>query len=261
LPPSPPKTGTGKQAGSIRPTDTEKHTETEQATNETVDDSLPAIKSAPQTHIGKLQIAASESDKPPAQARGEAQTDGPLRADGATADSGDPGMAGPKPTIDSATQLLTATGHASSGPNALTSQPGSQPTALAYVGATVIVDGSTAQLTGGNANWSLNVTKQCRQLQSLSRIRPVRTSIPAPLQSIPARRVSPGTAAATTAVSGPTAPIPSIHGSRHQQAIGCHFRGTGDRRFCRSHAGAAQLSINGQNYTLDKIKRIVRPTT
>jgi flagellar hook assembly protein FlgD len=32
-------------------------------------------------------------------------------------------------------------------------------TALAYVGATVIVDGSTAQLTGGNANWSLNVTK------------------------------------------------------------------------------------------------------
>ncbi|MGB7714808.1 MAG: hypothetical protein WBL81_07595, partial [Pseudolabrys sp.] len=148
LPPSPPKTGTGKQAGSIRPTDTEKHTETEQATNETVDDSLPAIKSAPLTHIGKSQIAASESDKPPAQARGEAQTDGPLRADGATADSGDPGMAGPKPTIDSATQLLTATGHASSGPNALTSQPGSQPTALAYVGATVIVDGSTAQLTG-----------------------------------------------------------------------------------------------------------------
>jgi flagellar basal-body rod modification protein FlgD len=32
-------------------------------------------------------------------------------------------------------------------------------TALAYVGATVVVDGSTAQLTGGNANWSLNVTK------------------------------------------------------------------------------------------------------
>ncbi|MGA7252453.1 MAG: flagellar hook capping FlgD N-terminal domain-containing protein, partial [Pseudolabrys sp.] len=54
-------------------------------------------------------------------------------------------------------------------------------TALAYVGATVVGDGSTAQLTGGNANWSLNVTKQCRQLQSLSRIRPVRTSIPTPL--------------------------------------------------------------------------------
>ena len=32
-------------------------------------------------------------------------------------------------------------------------------TALAYVGATVVVDGSTAQLTGGTANWSLNVTK------------------------------------------------------------------------------------------------------
>src|SRR5690348_563658 len=32
-------------------------------------------------------------------------------------------------------------------------------TALAYVGATVVVDGSTAQLTNGTANWSLNVTK------------------------------------------------------------------------------------------------------
>ena len=31
--------------------------------------------------------------------------------------------------------------------------------ALALVGATVVVDGSTTQLTGGKANWSLNVTK------------------------------------------------------------------------------------------------------
>ena len=32
-------------------------------------------------------------------------------------------------------------------------------TALNLVGATVVVDGSTTQLTGGKANWSLNVTK------------------------------------------------------------------------------------------------------
>jgi flagellar basal-body rod modification protein FlgD len=32
-------------------------------------------------------------------------------------------------------------------------------TALAYVGATVVVDGATAQLANGSANWSLNVTK------------------------------------------------------------------------------------------------------
>ena len=31
--------------------------------------------------------------------------------------------------------------------------------ALALVGATVVVDGSTTQLSNGNANWSLNVTK------------------------------------------------------------------------------------------------------
>ncbi len=32
-------------------------------------------------------------------------------------------------------------------------------TALAYVGATVVVDGATAQLAGGAASWNLNVTK------------------------------------------------------------------------------------------------------
>ena len=34
-----------------------------------------------------------------------------------------------------------------------------RPPPLAYVGATVVVDGSTAQLTDGTANWNLNVTK------------------------------------------------------------------------------------------------------
>src|SRR5690349_3248080 len=32
-------------------------------------------------------------------------------------------------------------------------------TALAYVGATVVVDGSTAQLTNRTANWSVNVSR------------------------------------------------------------------------------------------------------
>src|SRR5262249_16421245 len=36
---------------------------------------------------------------------------------------------------------------------------GAATTALAYVGATVVVDGSTAQLSGGSADWTLNVTK------------------------------------------------------------------------------------------------------
>ena len=81
-------------------------------------------------------------------------------------------------------------------------------TALAYVGATVVVDGSTAQLTGGAANWSLNVTSH-RRPRSRSRIRPARTSSPAPLRSTLARRITPGTVAGMTAASGPTAPIRS----------------------------------------------------
>ncbi|MFZ0108995.1 MAG: hypothetical protein WAL01_05780, partial [Pseudolabrys sp.] len=69
------------------------------------------------------------------------------------------------------------------------------------------VDGSTAQLTGGNAKWSLNVTKPSTATITIkdSTGQNVYTGIVA----VPARRVSPGTAAATTAVSGPTAPIPS----------------------------------------------------
>ena len=111
-------------------------------------------------------------------------------------------------------------------------------TALAYVGATVVGDGSTAQLTGGNANWSLTSPSR-RQLQSLSRIRPVRTSIPAHCSQ---------SRHAEFHLERPRQRRPSLarrrlyphrHGSRHQQAIGCHFRGTGDRRFCRSHAGPA----------------------
>lgn len=112
-------------------------------------------------------------------------------------------------------------------------------TALAYVGATVVVDGSTAQLTGGNANWSLNVTKPSTATITIkdstgqkrlyrhrcSQSRHAEFHLERPRQRRPSlarRRL-----------------YPHRHGSRHQQAIGCHFRGTGDRRFCRSHAGPA----------------------
>src|SRR6187551_3068377 len=38
-------------------------------------------------------------------------------------------------------------------------QSAQQTTALAYVGSTVVVDGSTAQLANGKANWTFNVSK------------------------------------------------------------------------------------------------------
>ena len=78
-----------------------------------------------------------------------------------------------------------------------------RPRRLLMSGATVVVDGSTAQLTGGTANWSLNVTKPSTATIT------IKDSTPAPLRSTPARRITPGTVTAMTAASGPTAPIRS----------------------------------------------------
>ena len=73
--------------------------------------------------------------------------------------------------------------------------------ALAYVGSTVVVDGSTAPLVNGSASWTLN-TSSPRPPPSPSGIRPVRPLIPAPSRSIRAARLSSGMAAATTAGFG-----------------------------------------------------------
>src|SRR5450759_3941284 len=76
-------------------------------------------------------------------------------------------------------------------------------TALAYVGSTVVVDGSTAPLSNGSASWTLNTSKPATP-PSRSRIRPTRPPIPAPSRSIRVIRISLGTAAATTASFGRT---------------------------------------------------------
>ncbi|MGB7717327.1 MAG: FLgD tudor-like domain-containing protein [Pseudolabrys sp.] len=135
-------------------------------------------------------------------------------------------------------------------------------TALAYVGATVIVDGSTAQLTGGNANWSLNVTKQCRQLQSLSRIRPGQNVYTGTVA------VNPGTQSFTWNGRGNdgrlwpdgayTLTATAVDTNKQSVAIS-EVQAIVDSVDLTQDP--PQLSINGQNYTLDKIKRIVRPTT
>ena len=107
-------------------------------------------------------------------------------------------------------------------------------TALAYVGATVVVDGSTAQLTGGTANWNLNVTKPStatvtikdsdrpKCLHRYRRGKSGRTELhlewPRQRRANLARRQLHA----------------HCHSGRREQSIGRHFnRGAGDRGFGR----------------------------
>jgi len=135
-------------------------------------------------------------------------------------------------------------------------------TALAYVGATVVVDGSTAQLTNGTANWNLNVTKPSTTTITIKDS----TGQNAFTGTV---AVNPGTQAFTWNGRGNdgrvwpngsyTLTATAVDANNQSVAISTEVQATVDSVDLTQDP--PQLSINGQNYTLDKIKRIVRPTT
>lgn len=134
-------------------------------------------------------------------------------------------------------------------------------TALAYVGSTVVVDGSTARLSGGQASWTLNVNK------------PVSATV-----------VIKDDATGQTAFSGTFAVNPGAqrftwdgHGNdgkvwppgsytltatavdANQQSVGISTEVEAIVDSVDLTQTPPLLSINGQDYSLDRIKRIVRP--
>ena len=134
-------------------------------------------------------------------------------------------------------------------------------TALAYVGSTVVVDGATTHLSGGQASWTLNVNK------------PVTATI-----------VIKDDATGQTAYSGTFAVNPGAqrftwdgHGSdgrtwpagnytltatatdANKQSVGISTEVEAIVDSVDLTQTPPLLSINGQDYGLDKIKRIVRP--
>jgi len=135
-------------------------------------------------------------------------------------------------------------------------------TALAYVGATVVVDGSTAQLTNGTANWSLNVTKPSTATIT------IKDSTGQNVYSGTVA-VNPGTQNFTWNGRGNdgrlwpdgayTLTATAVDANQQSVAISTEVQAVVDSVDLTQDT--PQLSINGQNYTLDKIKRIVRPTT
>ncbi len=135
-------------------------------------------------------------------------------------------------------------------------------TALAYVGATVVVDGSTAALTNGSATWNLNVTK------------PSTATIT--IKDSTGQNVFTGTAGVNPGMQtftwdgrgndgriwpdgNYTLTATAVDASNQSVAVSTEVQAVVDSVDLSQDPPV--MSINGQNYTLDKIKRVVRQTT
>lgn len=135
-------------------------------------------------------------------------------------------------------------------------------TALAYVGSTVVVDGSTTPLTSTGATWSFNVSK------------PSTASIT--IKDSTGQTAYTGTFAGTPGVMNFTwdgrgndgKSWPAGNYTMSATAVDANNQSVGISTEVQAVVDSVDLtqdpptlSVNGQNYTMDKIKRIVRPTT
>jgi len=135
-------------------------------------------------------------------------------------------------------------------------------TALAYVGSTVVVDGSTTALTSTGATWSFNVSK------------PSTASIT--IKDSTGQTAYTGTFAGTPGVMNFTwdgrgndgKSWPAGNYTMSATAVDANNQSVGISTEVQAVVDSVDLtqdpptlSVNGQNYTMDKIKRIVRPTT
>jgi len=137
-----------------------------------------------------------------------------------------------------------------------------QATTALYVGATVVVDGSTAPLTNSTANWSLNVSKPSTATITIKdstgqNVYTGKVAVNPGAQNFTWNgrgndgRVWPDGAYTLTATA--------VDANQQSVAISTEVQAVVDSVDLTQDT--PQLSINGQNYMLDKIKRIVRPTT
>ena len=132
-------------------------------------------------------------------------------------------------------------------------------TALAYVGSTVVVDGSTSPLSNGSATWNLNVTKPSTATITIKDA----TGQTAYTGNF---GVNPGNQPFTWNGRGNdgkvwpdgnyTLTATALDASGQSVAISTEVQATVDSVDLTQTPPV--LSVNGQNYTLDKIKRIVR---
>ena len=132
-------------------------------------------------------------------------------------------------------------------------------TALAYVGSTVAVDGSTAPLANGSATWNLNVTKPSTATVTIKDA----TGQTAYTGSF---SVNPGNQKFTWDGRGNdgrlwangnyTLTATGVDANKQSVGISTEVQAIVDSVDLTQNPPL--LSINGQNYSMDKIKRIVR---
>jgi flagellar basal-body rod modification protein FlgD len=132
--------------------------------------------------------------------------------------------------------------------------------ALAYVGSTVVVDGKTASLSNGSASWTLNTSKPSTATVTI-------TDSTGQTAYTGTFSVNPGNQAFTWDGRGNdgkqwpdgsyTLTATGMDANKQPVAISTQVEAIVDSVDLTQTPPL--LSINGQNYTMDKIKQIVRP--
>ena len=132
--------------------------------------------------------------------------------------------------------------------------------ALAYVGATVVVDGSTTQLTTNGATWNFNVSKPATATITIK-------DATGQTCYTGTFTVNPGDQKFTWDGKGNdgkqwpagkyTITAVAVDANKQPVAVSTEVQAVVDSVDLTKNPPL--LSINGQNYTMDKIKRIVRP--
>jgi flagellar basal-body rod modification protein FlgD len=133
-------------------------------------------------------------------------------------------------------------------------------TALAYVGATVVVDGSNAQLTGGSATWTMNATKPANATVTIADSTGQTAysgtfSVNAGDQNF--TWDGRGNDGKQWPDGAYTMTVTGVDASGQTTAISTQVQAVVDS--VDLSQTPPLLSINGQNYSMDKIKQIVRP--
>jgi flagellar basal-body rod modification protein FlgD len=135
-------------------------------------------------------------------------------------------------------------------------------TALAYVGSTVVVDGSTSPLTNGSATWTLNVTKPSTATVTI-KDSTGQTAYTGTFAVNPGNQNFTWDGRGNDGKSWPagnyTMSATAVDASNKPVGISTEVQAVVDSVDLTQDPPT--LSVNGQNYTMDKIKRIVRPTT
>jgi len=133
-------------------------------------------------------------------------------------------------------------------------------TALAFVGATVAVDGTTAQLANGSANWNLNVSKPATATITIKDASG-QTAYTGTFAINPGNQSFVWDGHGNDGTQWPdgsyTLTATAVDANNQPVAVSTEIEGVVDSVDLTQTPPV--LSVNGQNYTMNQIKRVVRP--